>query len=176
MKKSFGNINDKKKMIKFLKTKLSTPKYHIVIVDDDSLVLKLSIERIKRSFTGIKVSTFNCPQKALKYSNVQKMKGEKVDLFLIDWMMPIITGDMLSILVKELFTESYVFLYTLSTDIIREHLGSYKIDLLFDKTQDIHEFVEMIDIFKQLYHKKINIEDVETRYRKVYNFHNKNKV
>jgi DNA-binding response OmpR family regulator len=63
--------------------------YHmkkILIVDDDSQSLEI-IEMFLEEY--FEVYTFNCPVEAVGYITKEK---PKIDLFLLDWMMPKLTG------------------------------------------------------------------------------------
>ena len=130
---------------------MNVKKYNIIIVDNN----KVTLEKIKNFFSEsitLNIFTFSDPNKALKNFRKKINSKNKYDLAIIDWNMPTITGDILSVLMKTEDPSIKTVLYTGSQDnCFLTHFKSYKFDEILSKSNDISELNSIFNLLDSSY-------------------------
>jgi two-component system, chemotaxis family, chemotaxis protein CheY len=117
-------------------------KLHVLVVDDDEMVLKL-LEQYLKEMEALEVSTVSSPGEAMKI-----IKEQKVHILILDIVMPEMDGIMLLEEAKKIDPLTHVIMMTADSTLGRviESLGYGAMDFVmkpFASPEDIMEVVEV---------------------------------
>lgn len=116
---------------------------NIILIDDSKTFVSAFSQILKKCIDNVKITTFTCPEKALEY--IKKNKNYK--LAILDWEMPGVTGDVLSVILKECIPQIKTMLITASTDdIFTKRLSNYKFDSIMKKSDKIEHLLEKVKL------------------------------
>jgi CheY-like chemotaxis protein len=117
---------------------------NIALIDDDRLILKLVKKSIEREIKDCNIDTYLDPKYALE--NMVKMykSGEKTyNLAIVDWMMPSMSGEILTFLLKQNIPSLKVILFTGSAnDVFLKKMFIYNVDSVVTKDSDLRCLIE----------------------------------
>lgn len=119
-------------MFSFFKKEIK-PEYNIVVVDDNKFMRESVKMLFKTNYPEFNVKYFKDAYSCLEYINKRTHKKDRIGLAIIDWFLPEMNGDLLSVLIKDSDYEVVSFLYTASDDMLTEYLKAYKFDAMFLK-------------------------------------------
>ena len=116
----------------------------IFAVDNNPTILM----SIRKYFDGknknVFLDTFTDPTVALDAFKKELKTKQKYTLAIIDWDMPKITGELLSVMLKDIDPDIKTVLYTGSNDdIFLKHFHHYKFDAVLNEKSGIHALEEV---------------------------------
>jgi len=117
----------------------------VLLVDDDPIFLKLFSIYFKENFPNFNIIKTTSPIEALKIFRNKIKKKTPITFSVIDWKMPEITGEFLSVMFKKESDKIKTVLLTGSSDsVFLKHFSAYKFDLILSKRDKIEDIFEKL--------------------------------
>lgn len=111
---------------------------NIFAVDDNINTLKGISKYFEQFNNTIHLDTYHDPIVALEAFKNKLNTSESYELAILDWSMPRLTGEILSVILKEYNPKIKTVLFTGSDhDIFLNHMDCYKIDNIYKKRSGI---------------------------------------
>jgi CheY-like chemotaxis protein len=150
---------------------VSTPTYHLLLVDDNPAELRLMQEAIKDAELDglVKLSYAYDGEEACDFLNTSRIIGNKIDMILLDLNMPRLSGkDVLSFVKSNVdLAEIPVFIIT-NSDYRRDMMDCYNLraDGYLQKPSEFKKLVDFFSSVKQsiLVRNKLSIFWIEKTY------------
>lgn len=115
----------------------------IFAVDNNPFVLS-TIQKYFDKNKNVQLDIFTDSTIAYKTFKKKFKTSDKYCLAIIDWNMPKITGELLSVMLKEIDPKIKTVLYTGSNDeVFLKHLHHYKFDAILNKKEGIQVLKEV---------------------------------
>jgi CheY-like chemotaxis protein len=128
----------------------NTKIHNVLVVDDNINTLKGISEYFETHKEHIQLDTFNDPIIALEEFKHKINTKNEYELAILDWKMPRLTGDMMSVILKELCPGIKTILYTGSSDeIFLKHMYCYKFDAIYRKKEGLPTLDFIISLLKK---------------------------
>ena len=127
-------------------------KINILVVDDDKLFLKIFCRYLEKKFSNCIIRKTESPIDAIEIVTKQSKKSDPIHLAILDWKMPEISGEFLSVFLKEIDPKITNIMLTSCSSEEYKHFSTFKFDKILSKgigmeslLFDIQLFIKMIE-------------------------------